>query len=495
MRSVMSPIEKISRPNNPQLNSLNNALVAVQDIVHASGVDIPTEPFGLGGAARLGSVRVDPAVKLLQNITWRGFFNAEECRSSSVANPVLKGREVNPANAHLGKRTASPGGRPRSANSTVHGFKERTGTHELEGEPDPMEEAFNDMVNRTEDLWEDTKVPQADRKFYRESLCKGPPAGIEQCQELANYIIVLKLHRKATVAVLRAIQIREFAVSKCLDLLYAINRKASRLANNRVEQQNSRETVRDLAGTKDSITLVFQEEFVATLRDVQLATLNVIRQIQLWRRNLWRPHPFVYQKEGHGECNYMLKMVSDLSVLRLDVYMDVLKGVPLLEKDLTCIVFPDGKQGARGSSRPVRPPSTRRPAPTSGDRGVPVSVSFGGDGDVEYTYSADNSPVRGAPSSGARGTAASPELHDQDREQGQGQEQEQEQEPLYEVDYDSPLRESFFLDRDLDELRIAAKVVSEEAKLQQALSTEQRALREKKVFIPLLRMKTVGKKT
>jgi hypothetical protein len=66
---------------------------------------------------------------------------------------------------------------------------------------------------------------------------------------------------------------------------------------------------------------------------------------------------------------------------------------------------------------------------------------------------------------------------------------------LYEVDYDSPLRESFFLDRDLDELRIAAKVVSEEAKLQQALSTEQRALREKKVFIPLLRMKTVGKKT
>ena len=474
-RSIMSPIEKISRPNNPQKSAVNNALIAVQDIVHASGVDINTEPYGLGGSARLGSVRVDPAVKLLQNITWRGFFNAEEYRSSSLStNPILKGREVNPNNASLNKRAMSPGARPRSANATVNNFKERIGTHEMEGEPDPMEEALNDMVNRAEDLWEDTKVPPADRKFYRESLCKGPPAGIEQCQELANYIIMLKSHRKATVTVLRAIEIREFAVAKCLDLLYAVNRKASRLAN------NSRETVRDLATTKDSITLVFQEEFVAVLRDVQLATLNVIRQIQLWRRNLWRPHPFVYQKEGHRDCNYMLKIASDLSVLRLDVYMEVLKGIPLMEKDLICIVFPDadGKHTTKGS-QPVRPVSSRKPSRVAG--GGPVSAPFGSDADMNYSYSVDGSPQgKGVfpSSSGTPGAEDAPELS----------------EPLYEVDYDSPLRESFFLDRDLDELKIAAKVVSEEAKLQQVLNTEQRALREKKVFIPLLRMKTVGKK-
>lgn len=474
----MSQIERVSRPPNPKLNSVNNALVAVQDIVHASGVDINTEPYGLGYVARLGSVRVDPAVKLLQNITWRGFFNAEEYRSSSLSAPVLKGREVNPANAQSTKRAMSPGARPRSANATLRSsLKERIGTHELEGESDPMEEAFNDMVGRAEDLWEETKVPLADRKFYRESLCKGPPAGIEQCQELANYIIMLKSHRKATVAVLRAIETREFAVSKCLDLLYAINRKASRLANNRAEQHNGRESVRDLAGAKDSITLVFQEELVAILRDVQLATLSVIRQIQLWRRNLWRPHPFVYQKEGQRECNYMLKIVSDLSVLQLEVYMDVLKGVPLSEKDLLCILFPDGKSPVRASpaGRPASS-SSRKPPPAGGG---PLSVSFGGDVDMDYSYSVDGSPADGrVPSSSAYGTDDAPELH----------------EPLDGVEYDSHLRETFFLDRDLDELKTAAKVVSEEAKLQQALNTEQRALREKKVFIPLLRMKPVGKK-
>ena len=71
MSRSLSPLEKYSRPPDPQKNSLKNALSTVQDIVHASGVDIPTEPVGLGGGARLGSVRVDPAAKLLQNITWR----------------------------------------------------------------------------------------------------------------------------------------------------------------------------------------------------------------------------------------------------------------------------------------------------------------------------------------------------------------------------------------------------------------------------------------
>ena len=140
-----------------------------------------------------------------------------------------------------------------------------------------------------EELWEETKIPNADRKFYRESLCKGPPAGIEQCRDLANYVMMLKAHRKATIAVLRAIEIREFAVSKCFDLLYAINRKAARAAGSRSaaalqdpSKSLTRATVRDLSGTHgvgtqrgaatDSITAVFQEELVALLRDVQVGT-------------------------------------------------------------------------------------------------------------------------------------------------------------------------------------------------------------------------------
>ena len=431
-----------------------------------------------------------------------------------ASNPILKGKEVNPANA-MKRSTSSPGTRPRSANASIRTIRERVGIQEhhpsdMEG-IDPMEEVFHEMVARVEDLWEEIKIPQADRKFYRDSLCKGPPTGVEQCQELANYIIMLKYHRKSTVAVLRAIEIREFALSKCLDLLYAINRKAQRTANHQRTTagmgSESRETVRDLVTVKgmDSITQVLQEELVAVLRDVQLATLNVIRLIQLWRRNLWRPHPFVYQKDGKNDVNYMLKIGSDLNVLGLEVYMNTLRGVPLFEKDLLCILFTKSGQNSSSSSSYGKRSSLRN-TPTTTSNGTKRNHGTGGGGgggggggvsftndDLEYSYSPSDglSPSNEAGfhpnSSGNRGGDGT----------GDGYDDAPEMEPLEEgVEYDSPLRESFFLDRDLEELKTAAKVVMEEAKLQQALHTEQRALMEKKVFIPLLRTtKTVvGKK-
>jgi hypothetical protein len=151
MSRSRSPIERMSRPPDPKLSSANNALIAVQDIVHASGLDIPTEPYGLGSTARLSSVRVDPAVKLLQNITWRGFFNPQEYRASSlVAAPILKGKEVDPANT---MKRSTPGGghgtRPRSANASVRTLRERAGVHESPDggvEVDPMDEVFDEMV-------------------------------------------------------------------------------------------------------------------------------------------------------------------------------------------------------------------------------------------------------------------------------------------------------------------------------------------------------------
>ena len=362
-----------------------------------------------------------------------------------ASNPILKGKEVNPANAM--KRSSSPGTRPRSANASIRAVRERIGTHEhhdMEGGNDPMEEVFHGMVARVEDLWEEIKIPHADRKFYRESLCKSPPTGVEQCQELANYIVMLKYHRKSTVAVLRAIEIREFALSKCLDLLYAINRKAQRAANHQRTTGlvgESRETVRDLVVVKgvDSITQVLQEELVAVLRDVQLATLNVVRLIQLWRRNLWRPHPFVYQKDGKNDVNYMLKIGTDLNVLGLEVYMNTLKGVPLFEKDLICILF---TKSSNSSSSSQGKRSTSRNTPTTVSNGAKRMGGTGGasftNDDLEYSYSPSDglSPSNEAfhpSSSGNRGDI------------GDGYDDAPEMEPLEEgVEYDSPLRESFF---------------------------------------------------
>jgi hypothetical protein len=325
---------------------------------------------------------------------------------------------------------------------------------------------------------------------------------------------------------------------------------------------------------------------------LQLATLNVVRLIQLWRRNLWRPHPFVYQKDGSVDCNYMLKMGSDLGVLRMEVYMDVLRGVPLQEKDLVCVLFPDPKHTTRrpdtgavaraaaaaASSSSSAAAAARHPrhVPTAGGGGGGGTASRGaktlsdrmtrmafdhllathargaggatvglaalqsmdlvrelmdggrlpqrvfldiyreaaaasgsggdvhgeGDGgltfagferfldlitpladaDVEpsYTLSADTPPDGRPPNGGSGGGSAGHGAGDDD-----GHEPDVEYADGF--DGDNPLREAFFLDRDLEELKTAAKVVAEEAKLQQALRTEQRALMEKKVFIPLLR--------
>ena len=152
MSRSMSPIERMSRPTNPKLSAANNALLAVQDIVHASGLDIPTEPYGLGSTARLSSVRVDPAVKLLQNITWRGFFNPQEYRTSSlVATPILKGKEVDPSNTVKRASQGGHGTRPRSANASVRTLRERAaagGAHEVPDgvDSDPMDDVFDDMV-------------------------------------------------------------------------------------------------------------------------------------------------------------------------------------------------------------------------------------------------------------------------------------------------------------------------------------------------------------
>jgi hypothetical protein len=52
----------------------------------------------------------------------------------------------------------------------------------------------------------------------------------------------------------------------------------------------------------------------------------------------------------------------------------------------------------------------------------------------------------------------------------------------------NPLRNLFFLDKDLNELISASRVVEEEKKLQKDLQTENRSLYLKSVFIPLLRM-------
>jgi hypothetical protein len=99
----------------------------------------------------------------------------------------------------------------------------------------------------------------------------------------------------------------------------------------------------------------WKEELVGALHDLQLASLEVIRRVQLWRRQLWRPRPFFWlQRNAAGlglvsgvgsgadgvSVDYLRKMRADMAVLEAPVFARLLRAVPLGRADLRCVIFP-----------------------------------------------------------------------------------------------------------------------------------------------------------
>jgi hypothetical protein len=123
---------------------------------------------------------------------------------------------------------------------------------------------------------------------------------------------------------MRAIEIRENTISNCLNLLHVIYNNSPKdgdqknmnsnihLYKNDGNNNTSFESLQDIANM-NSIDIseddkifssyrndsnLYQKEFIEVLREVQFASLDVIRLIQLCRRSMWRPNPIIYQKEG-----------------------------------------------------------------------------------------------------------------------------------------------------------------------------------------------------
>ena len=271
----------------------DEAILVMQMIYEKAG----KEPviLGISASDRLQSLRTEPALEVLKNQTWRNFFTGKHT-SADQAITGVGADEIN-----------------NGENNEKYVQQQKLLTN--------INKTFDKMIIRVENLWEILKISTADKEFYKQSICKGPPQSYDQCKEVAKYILALNSHRLDTMKVLKAIQEREHILKRCYDVLGAIHRKTNRDFSNQSQINHEGE--------------IWRKELVLSLKELQLATLNVIKYIQLWRKNLWRPRSFLYR-----EKNYLNKIIMDMNVLDSDIYSRQLSLCQLNFNDLLCIVFP-----------------------------------------------------------------------------------------------------------------------------------------------------------
>jgi hypothetical protein len=186
--------------------------------------------------------------------------------------------------------------------------------------------AFDRMCKRVELQWEELKMCEADRKFYRKTLLRPPPASLEQCRDVARYVRTLKAHRVSTLAVLQAIRRREVAISSVLELLVDINKF--------VDQSLQGKMAGDRAESHEAL-YVWRPMLMRALEAAQSMTVEVIRAIQKWRQELWRPLPFIW-----NGINYLFKCRLDLAVLFEKKFSGLLKLLDVHPRSqiLCCLV-------------------------------------------------------------------------------------------------------------------------------------------------------------
>lgn len=423
----------------------------------------PLNAAGRSTFNKLQSLKTTPAVDLLVQKTWREFFTKKAAVHSALAGKTAT------ADQYLNPHT-------RTSAEDV-----RKGQHEMKAQ---LALTFNRLVGRVENLWRKLKIPTADQEFYRKTLCKGPPQSVEQCREVAQYVLALKTHEQATLAVVQAIQVREMAIAKCFDVLAALQRKLSRSLSgstlhpavsslggtgtwNSATRFNFAATdeTKRLDGTglgmgeggSNSNNSFWKEELICALDDVRGCTLEVIKRIQRWRRNLWRPHPFVYMG-----LNYVSKMKDDLTILESGIYGRLLAMVPLRYADLQCILF------LNDANKIVVDGNAHGQRAVDGASRSPSGHASGTSTPFPPPRSAATTPVH--------------HQHHQDHQPGHDDGYSRIEQLLHEFRSRVSARE----------LQLAAAVVLEEDVLQNALAIEQASLLQKGVFIPTLHARREG---
>ena len=234
----------------------------------------------------------------------------------------------------------------------------------------------------------------------------------------------------------------------------------------------------------------------------------------------------------------MIKMTTDMDLLRTDFYMNVLKGIPLDPRELLCVLFSKEESGDANrnnqndsssnnddnindtSNSPsnqncdndasntadnsnIQSPApevkeiidTNVPAVQSVEEGVTEGHSyisdFEGSGTVAIAVSGTCSPETKLELE-IMTTCVEDAIEDSEKEEVRGVRASnsfRSMDSSVQSDVENYFRDSYFADRIYTDLKNASAVVQEEDRLQAALDTEKIDLKRRKVFIPLLKLR------
>lgn len=213
----------------------------------------------------LAYMKTEPTVQLLANKTWRDFFNEYEHDRIGVGTTPKSNREVIPSTSN--QKSCSS----RDENEINY------------------PRLFEKLIKRTYSLWKELHFPDSDRNFYTYALLQGPFRNPDQIDELACYVKKLKEHRESTILVISAINVREQCVVRCAELIASAHRSIGMKfvsMHDEIKKNMDKE-----AGIDEDLEV--GEEIRESLVAVKRSSVEVVKMIQAWRRELWRPHPFV----------------------------------------------------------------------------------------------------------------------------------------------------------------------------------------------------------
>ena len=364
------------------------------------------EPVGKGDGDKLNSLKIEPAFSLLKVMTWREFYEGktiqqkmkenkeeaaeeerrrkermEEIRALRLAqherfnqmygSPASKLRDEPPTPASQSSPMYSGSPTPSSSmKKRVDDIRSLRGGGGVEPptlsfldaldaglgtQQQPVDALFLSLVKRIEGVWAELRMPKTDKAFYRKSLLRLGPSGAsdKQVQEMGRYLNQLQTHRLATIKALKSVAAREEAVAALRETLSRVEaaEQAGQLRGGGAAQYARV----DLLGSSSSHNVL--SELAQAVRRVQAASLDVIRRVQKWRKNLWRPHTFTVVLQGMGEVDYFAKMNRDVRNLLTGegegegdgetgrgqvsrgLGLQYLGEIPLCPHDLACVLF------------------------------------------------------------------------------------------------------------------------------------------------------------
>jgi hypothetical protein len=167
---------------------------------------------------------------------------------------------------------------------------------------------FEKSKQNIEILWEELKIPEYERIFFRKINFNIKIITIEFLTMLGNEIQNLRNHRKTTLRTLKNIEKRENIISKLNSFFNNFNNDESK-------------------------KLFLKKNFEELILRYKLSSLDVVESILNWRNDQNSPKSFIWRNK-----DYLIKMRNDIDFIfenpnllnLLDEYFERIKQNPLI---------------------------------------------------------------------------------------------------------------------------------------------------------------------